>query len=182
MEIQINLQKEDWKNYQSYIEKTLPKQKKTWMDSFWVNMFVWMLLVIMFMDIFQSFSYFHWPTAISVSVFFILIFALFIFNMFKIRKAFEPLESGVFCGKHKFKFTDNGIASEGDGYEGNHSWKIVKRIERAQGMIMIYLDTAYAYVFPESKLDNPDEFYSFISEQYSNVTSQSSRPPTSAAD
>jgi hypothetical protein len=36
-------------------------------------------------------------------------------------------------------------------------------------MIMIYLDTAYAYVFPESKLDNPDEFYNFITEQYSNV-------------
>jgi hypothetical protein len=85
-----------------------------------------MVVAIVFMSIFQSFSHFHLPTAISVAVFFILIFALFIFNMFKIRKAFEPLENGVFCGKHKFTFTDKGIASEGDGYEGNHSWEIVK--------------------------------------------------------
>lgn len=182
MEIQINLQKEDWKIYQSYIEKELPKQQKTWMDSFWVNIFVWMVIAIIFMTIFQSFSHFHWPTAISVAIFFILIFALFLVNMFKIRKAFEPLENGVFCGSHKFTFTSKGIASKGKGYEAYHSWEIVKNIERVSGMILIYLDTAYAYVFPESKLDYPDEFYNYISEQYSNVTNQSSRPSSSATD
>lgn len=182
MEIQISLQKEDWKRYQSYIEKAHLKQQNTWMNSFWVNMLVWMVIAIIFMTIFQNFSNFHWPTAISVAVFFVLIFAFFLFNMLKIRKAFEPLENGVFCGKHKFTFTGKGIASEGKGYEGNHSWEIVKKIERAPGMILIYLDTANAYVFPESKLDNPDELYNFISEQYSNVTSQSNRPPSSAAE
>ncbi|MDY6857430.1 MAG: hypothetical protein SWO11_22540 [Thermodesulfobacteriota bacterium] len=38
-------------------------------------------------------------------------------------------------------------------------------------MIRIFLDTALAYVFPEAKLENPDEFYRYISEQYStNIT------------
>jgi len=171
MEIQINLQKEDWKLYQSYIEKELPKQQKTWVDSFWVNVFVWMVMGIIFMTIFQNLSHFHWPTATLVAIFFVLISALFFFNMFKIRKAFEPLENGTFCGSHKFTFTPEGIASEGKGYEGHHSWEIVKKIERAPGMILIYLDKAYAYVFLESKLDNPDEFYNYISEQYSNVKS-----------
>jgi hypothetical protein len=174
MELQINLQKKDWKHYQSYIEKELPKQKKTWVDSFWVNMFIWMVVAIIFMTIFKKFSYFHWPTAISVAIFFVLMIVLFIFNMLKIRKLFEPLENGVFCGSHKFTFTDKGIASEGKGYEGHHSWKVVKKIERAPGMILIYLDTTYAYVFPESKLENPDEFYNYISKQYSNVTKTSS--------
>jgi hypothetical protein len=182
MEIQITLQKEDWKLYQSYIEKALPKQQKTWMDSFWINLFVWMGLAMVFMAIFQSFSHFHWPTAASVAIFFVLIFVLFLFNMFKIRKAFEPLESGIFCGRHKFTFTSDGIITEGKGYEGHHSWEIVKKIERAPGMILIYLDKVYAYVFPESKLDDPDEFYNYISEQYSNVTNQSSRRPSSTAD
>lgn len=182
MEIQIDLQKEDWKLYQAYLEKELPKHHKTWMDSFWVNLFGWMVIAIVFMTVFQQNSNFHWPTAISVAVFFVLISAIFFFNMLKIRKAFEPLESGVFCGSHKFTFSSEGIASEGNGYNGCHSWEIVKKIERSSGMILIYLDKVYAYVFPETKLDNPDEFYQFISEQYSNVTSQSSRPPSSAAD
>lgn len=182
MEIQINLQKEDWKLYQSYIEKELPKKQKTWMDSIWVNMFVWMVVAIVFMTILRNISHFHWPTAASVAIFFVLISALFFFNIFKIRKAFEPQESGTFCGSHRFIFSGEGIASKGKGYEGRHSWEIVKKIERAPGMILIFLDTAYAYVFPESKLDNPDKFYNYISEQYSNVTSQSSRPPSSASD
>lgn len=167
MEIKINLQKEDWRRYQSYIGKALPNNRKTWMDSFWVNMFVWMVVGIVFMTIFRKFSHFHWPTAVSVAIFFVIISALYFFNCVKIRKAFEPLESGTFCGDHKFTFSSKGIASEGEGYEGCHSWRIVKNIERASGMILIYLDTAQAYVFPESKLDNPDEFYNYISGQYS---------------
>lgn len=33
-------------------------------------------------------------------------------------------------------------------------------------MILIFLDTAYAYVFTESKLEHPEKFYSQINEQY----------------
>lgn len=182
MEILIDLQKEDWKRYQAYIEKELPKRQKIWMDSFWVNLIIWMVMAIVFMVIFQTFRYFHWPTAISVTTFFVLISAFFFFNVFRIRKAFEPLESGTFCGIHKFTFSDHGVASEGKGYKSHHSWEVVKRVERAPGMILIYLDKVYAYVFPESKLDSPEEFYQYISELHSNVTSQSSRPPSSAAD
>jgi len=181
MEIQITLQKEDWKQYQGYIEKELPKHLKTWMDSTWINMLIWMVIAFVFMSIFNQHSTFHWPTAISVGVFFIIIWALFIFNMFKVRRAFEPSEQGTFCGSHQFSFDDHGISSEGMGYKGTHSWEVVKKIERAQGLIMIYLDTAYAYVFPESKLNDPDGFYKYISERHSNVTSQASGTPKPGA-
>lgn len=169
MEIQITLQKEDWKLYRGYIEKELPKHLKTWMDGFWVNMLSWILVSFVFMSIFNKYSEFHWPTAISLGVFFIIISALFFFGMFKIRRAFEPSEDGMFCGDHLFTFDDYGVKSQGKGYESFHSWEVVKKIERAQGMVMIYLDTAYAYVFPESKLNDPDGFYNFISDRYSNV-------------
>ncbi|TKB05668.1 YcxB family protein [Desulforhopalus sp. IMCC35007] len=181
MEIQVTLQKEDWKLYQSYIEKELPKHLKTWMDSFWVNMLIWMVIAFGFLLIFNQYSSFHWPTAISVGAFFISISALFLFNMFKIRKAFEPSDEGTFCGNHTFIFDEHGINSEGEGYKGIHSWAIVKKIERVQGMILIYLDTAYAYVFPESKISDPDGFYNYISEQHSKVTSQASGTPKSGA-
>jgi len=44
----------------------------------------------------------------------------------------------------------------------------MQKIERAQGMIIIYLDTVFGYVFPESKLDDPDGFYKYISEHFKN--------------
>jgi len=181
MDIQITLEKEDWKRYQSYIERELPKHLKTWMNSFWVNMLVWMIIAFIFMSIYRQFTSFHWPTAISVGIFFILIAALFFLNLFKIRKAFEPSEKGSFCGEHFFKFTDQGIESKGSGYKGSHSWAIVKKVERVQGMILIYIDTAYAFVFPESKLIDPDGLFKYISERYSNVTNQASGTPKSGA-
>ena len=36
-------------------------------------------------------------------------------NMYRIRKAFESLEVGVFFGCHELTFTEDGIASEGKG-------------------------------------------------------------------
>jgi hypothetical protein len=182
MEIQIELEKEDWKKFQSYIAKEIPKQYKTWMDSFWVNVIIWMVVAFVFMSIFKKFSDFHGPTAISVAVFFVLIFALFIFSAIRIRKAFEPLASGIFCGRHHFTFSSEGISSKGKGYEAFHSWEIVKKVERAPGMILIYLDKAYAFMFPEAKLAEPDGFYQYISEQFSKVKDQSSQAPASAAD
>lgn len=181
MEIQITLEKEDWKKYQSYIEREFPKRFKTWMDSFWLNLLIWMVIAFVFMSIYTKVTTFHWPTAISVGVFFVLIAALFIFNMLRIRKAFEPSEKGTFCGKHDFRFTDHGIESEGDGYRGCHSWEIIKKVERAQDMILIYIDTVYAFVFPEAKLTDPEMLFSYISERYSNVTNQAGGTPQSGA-
>ena len=173
MDIEINLDKQDWRNYQSYVERELSKHHRTWMDSFWVNVIVWFVVAFSFMFIFQQKSNFHWPSAISAAIIFVLIFMVFIFNIYKMKKAFEPSANGVFCGKHKFTFTENEIISEGKGYTGQHSWEIVQRIEKSRGMVLIFIDTAYAFVFPESKLENPEEFYNYVVEQLSNVTSGS---------
>jgi hypothetical protein len=173
MEIEIDLQKEDWKKYQSYIERELPRRHKTWLDNFWVSFFVWTFMTIIFMMIYRSFTYFHWPTATFVATCFIFISALFFFNIYKARLAFEPLDAGAFCGTHKFVFSEQSIISEGKGYDARHSWMIVKRVERAAGMILIYMDTAFAFVFPESKLSDPDKFYQFIMDQFSRAKNQS---------
>lgn len=66
MDIQIKLEKEDWKKYQNYIERELPKQLKSWTDSFWVNLIFWMVTSFIFMVIYRQFTTFHWPTAILV--------------------------------------------------------------------------------------------------------------------
>lgn len=163
MEIEITLEKEDWRRFQSYIEKQLWKQQKNWTDGFWVNIVFWALMAALLMKFFHRFSEFHWPSGLFVFVIFGLIAIMYFYKANKLRRAFEPMESGGFCGKHKFVFTDEEILSEGEGYQGRHAWKIVKRVERGNGMILVFLDTIHAYVFPEGKLTEPDEFYEYVS-------------------
>jgi len=168
MEISIILEKKDWKLFQANLEKELPKTIKSKTNSFWFNLILWAVLALVFLSIFHNISQIHWPTAGFVSVFFILFNGLFFFNLSKIRKAFEPSQNGVFIGKHNFVFNEEGIKSKCQGYEGYHSWSIVKKIDRVNNMILIYLDTAYAYIFPENQLDDPDQFYQYINEQFKN--------------
>jgi len=55
------------------------------------------------------------------------------------------------------------------GYEASHRWSVVKRIERANGMILIYLDTACAYVLPENKLEDPSRLFNYLNEEYKKI-------------
>lgn len=169
MEILIKLELEDWNLFQLHLEKELPKTIKSWTNSFWFNIILWAVISFIAMSIFHNISQIHWPTVGFTSIFFILFFGLFIFNLSKLRKAYAPSENGVFIGEHKFIFNEEGIKTTGQGYEGSHNWSVVKKIDRVNNMILIYLDTAYAYVFPENKLENPDQFYNYINEQYKKI-------------
>jgi len=169
MDISIKLEVKDWYQFQSYLEKAIPKTAKSWTNSFWFNLVLWAVLAFFFMTIFQNTGEVHWPSAGVASAFFIFMFILFIFNLNKFKRACAPSENGVFVGEHRFVFDEEGIKSKGQGYEASHSWSLVQRIERTNGMILIFLDTAYAYVFPETKLKNPEEFYNYINEQYEKI-------------
>ena len=84
-----------------------------------------------------------------------------------------PLKEGTLVGRHEFVFDENGIHSEGKGYKSFHSWKIVKSVRYEKGIIMIFLDKAYAFIFPDDQLDNPDDFYMRINQLHAKyVTSQ----------
>lgn len=178
MEIEINLEKEDWRRYQSYIEKQLWTQRKDWAEALWVNIIVWALIAALLITLFQSFSDFHWPSGLFVFAIFVLITVIYFHKVYKLRKAYEPMEGGIFCGKHKFVLTDEEILSEGEGYQGRHAWKIVKRVERGNGIILIFLDTIHAYIFPEGKLANADEFYEYVSWQFREARQADGLVPT----
>lgn len=168
MQININLDKRDWQKFQDHIGKELSKNTKTLSSTSWANISVWVLLVAIFIVLLNYIDNFDWQTALVVSIFFICIFTVFILTLMQMKKAFEPGDRGIFCGEHEFVFDEQGISSKGSGYTAKHSWSIVKRIERVSGMILIYFDTAYAFVFNETKLADPDAFYKAISEFYSN--------------
>ena len=172
MQIEIDLDQSDWSRYQTFVEKTLPAESKKMPSKRWMNILLW-ALTILFLVALNFIERFDWPTATFVSLVFISFFAALVVQLKDVRKAFEPAPDGVFCGRHKFTFTNEGIASSGRGYHGLHSWKLVKKVVRAEGMILIFLDTIFAYVLPESKLPNPDELYEYVTRQHRAALAQS---------
>ncbi len=176
MEIQLTLDKEDWKAFQKYLTKVISKTHAKPINGFWGNLASWIVFAVVFLYIAKSQYIFHWSTAAFMLLLFFMVAAIFFASMNKMRKAFEPSDSGIFCGTHKFTFSDDGIASEGKNYKGHHSWETVQKVESVPGMILIYLDTAYAYVFPKVKPAAPDEFYTYVSEKFAKVTNQQMQP------
>jgi YcxB-like protein len=167
MEIVITLDKEDWRKFSQYFWRKLAKESRSFKNDFWLSFIVGGILGMILIFAFPDLKEIHWPSAGVATAFFVFIVAVYFFKLIKFRKACEPSGEGTFVGEHEFIFDDQGIQTQGRGYESRHAWSVVKGIERAQGMVLIYYDTAMALVFPENKLNNPDEFYSFIDEKYS---------------
>jgi len=181
MEITLNLDVNDWEYFQSHIESKLSKTSKSYVSSFFVNMIVWAIIAIAILSLFHSSEGIHWPTASSVTVLFVSIFIVLIFNTRKLKKAFAPSKEGAFVGQHQILINDKGITTHGKGYTCTREWSTVKNIEITEKMLFLYLDTAYALVFPLGKLDNPNDFYQFIMDKYNkslNLTGAKDAPPS----
>ena len=83
---------------------------------------------------------------------------LFILNIIRLQKALAPSTHGTFIGKHHFVFNKDGIHSEGKGYRSFHEWNTVKSVERENGVIMCFIDTALAFILPEDQISDPNDF------------------------
>ena len=170
MEITITLDKEDWRKFAGYLWCAIPRESRSCSKGFWFGLYYWMIASFATMLMYKLVNGFHWPTAGVASVLFVFVLLFFFLNYKRNKKLFEPSAEGAFVGKHKFIFDGKGIQLEGKGYESKYAWSAIRKVERAQSMILIYIDTAMVFVFPEAKLDRPDEFYNFITEQYSKST------------
>lgn len=168
MEFKLELGKEDWRNFNTYLCKKLSMKNKTLFDNFFVSVFVWMIIGFVIIFTIKKFGGVHWPTAAITSLVFMFLYLVIFYKNKKIQAGFEPMDNGSFCREHTYKFSEEGISTE----DGTISWDLILQIERAQGMIMLYMDTAFALIFPEHKLEHPDKFYDYISALRSNVTKQ----------
>lgn len=171
MEILINLDKEDWRKAIGYLGCEIPRANRSFGKDFWFGFLYMMVAGFSAVLMYKFVNGFHWPTAGVSFVLLVFILVFFCLNYKRNKKAFEPSDEGTFVGEHKFIFDEKGIQLRGKSYESKYAWSAIKKIKRVQGMILIYHDTANALIFPENKLSNPDEFYNFITEQYSKATS-----------
>lgn len=164
MEVLITYEKEDWAAFQAYLEREIPKSVKTPWDGFWVNLIVWAGIGAGTMAAFQYVVDFHWPSGLFVAAIFGVISVLHLRYLRRIKNGFAPSENGNFLGAHKFKFSDQGVEAEGDGYKAFHEWSVVQEIVRENGLIMLFVDTSSALIFPEAKIANPEYLYNYAME------------------
>ncbi|WP_448546444.1 hypothetical protein [Thalassotalea fusca] len=160
MEVKIKLSVKDWESYQSFLGSEAPRK---YYSGWWltlINAVVWFLGVVIVMATVDTISSFHWPTAITVCVLFLLIIVNHLINRPRVLLAsFAPDIEGSFCGTHYFRLTDESIIAKSDGYTSEHSWFLFKRIVRSHGLVMLFIDTANAFIFPESELADAEAFY-----------------------
>lgn len=170
MQITLKTSQDDWFAFNQHILTQRPKTHRTWLDNPWIMTPCWVVLALLLLFIFGLNDHFHAPTALAVSIYLVVFIGALILNAKLKQQAFAPDPQGTFVGEHTFVFDETGIASSGDGYHAQHAWRLVKKIERIsqrvsnsdRKLILVYLDTCFAYIFPESQLENPDDFYQQI--------------------
>jgi len=162
MEIEIQLEKKHWMKFNKFVQKHRQKDLKGFKGGFFSNLAIWLILTLIFIGLFRTVQVWHWPTAIFVMTLFIAIIILFLWNMYSLQSSLMPSELGTFVGNHRFVFNEDGIHSEGKGYKAYHDWSVIKSVERNDDIIILFLDTAYGFLFPEDQLENPTEFINMV--------------------
>ena len=158
VEIDIDLRKEDWFSFVKYLQRKKQRGLKGLFTGFWGNMILWCILTLIFMFLFNRLEKFHYPTAIFMFVLFLAVFGTFLLRMAKLQKALAPSENGIFIGKHHFRFNKNGIFAEGQNAKSHYQWEAILSVVYEEGMVLLFVDTAHAMVFPERQIGDPEGF------------------------
>ena len=166
MKFKINLTVNDWLAYQQLLSSEAPrKYLKTWF-LFIVNAVVWFLLAVIVMSTLREISTVHWPTAITISVVFLLLIFNHYINVPKLSKhAYAPKEDGAFCGSHIFELSEEEMKISSEASYSVYKWGVFKRIKQENGILALFIDTSSAVLIPLRDLENKDEIIHFLSEK-----------------
>lgn len=168
--IEIEIKLEDWTKFSNYIAKE--KTKESAKSPSHIKAFITLIfLIALSVYIFRSLNLtIDKPTAILfINIFLIYFFYFFYFswNQKKFIKTYNPLANGVILRKSYYIFDENGIDIQSDGIKTFYKWKIIEKIEFTDDIVMIYIDTAIALLFPCNQLDDVEKFINMIN-QYNN--------------
>ena len=156
----INNELSDWRLYTRYLQKRA-SQRVTKLSNK-RSLLLFSALFVVTLWTFLHVDYVHMPSIVAACAVSITFFTILIINMFRMAKDYEPAEDGIFVGEKHYVLNEQGIATKSEGYKGVCEWSCVKSVERNSGLIMVFLDSAYAYLFPEAQLDASDEVYEYV--------------------
>lgn len=166
MEISLTLTQQDWLRYQLYLEKNLPSRTLSrLLGGGYVVLGALAVLLALWLD-----------SICLVNIAFVLGFllaflALWALGISQARKAYFPIPGGAFCSQHRFVFDQQGIHTESDGSSSYTSWRKINRVEHTDEMIMLFLDTAYAFILPCNQLQDPNALLRLIENYWTQADS-----------
>lgn len=159
MNIKIKYEKSDWKAFRKCLKGMISTPRRSLLDRIVPAIAFWMVMGIIATFYYEKVTMFHIPTAILSIV---LMMAVFVSQSYRVKrrlKFYEPSENGDFLGEHEFQFEETSFKTISRSSECQYKWDVVLKIERAEGMIMLFVDSARAFILPENQLDNPDDIY-----------------------
>ena len=159
MDIEIKLTRDHWNEFNRFVNKLRAKQINILFGSFWLNLIAWCVLVLIIMILYGlTKRRIDAPTAELLFFIFFILFMFFALVLYKHIKALAPSEKGLLLGTHYFIFDEKGIHSKGKGYESFHQWSTVIDIEVSKKLVILFLDTIYAFIIPIDQLDDHKSF------------------------
>jgi len=162
MEFEIDLTVADWHRFNRYVERRKQKDIKGVVGGFRSHLLLLAILIPLFTVLFLYVKTIHWPSVIFTGTVFSVIVILVVLHLHRLQQALAPSPEGPFVGHHHFIIDAGGIHTRGHGYRSFHEWDSVKTVEREKGLIMLFFDTAMAFIFPEDRLSAPDEVFNEI--------------------
>jgi len=164
MNLTININLQDWKLFQQFHHSQLINRSRSKTIEFFVNLVLWAFIGFVFMAAFNQLSHFHWPSALSVFIFAATMYFLSTLKYKKLMKSYEPSDNGTLIGEHTFTINEKGISSKGKYYNCLHDWSAIKHIMQTNELVIIYIDTMNAFIFPKKEISDPNSFYNHLIE------------------
>ena len=172
MEAAINLGLKEWNDFNYYLEQSFADQSKTNWMAILSRVLLWFLIAFIFLITFQLRLT---PQLVPVAVVAGLAAASYLLQSIRVQKIialFTPSATGTFCGPVKFYFGQQKLEIVGEGHGGHINWTSVKKIEKDENLIMIFIDTAMAYVLPVEQLHDPEALYLYALERWQEANTQ----------
>lgn len=155
---------EDLALFRSFMEKHIEGKVSAYFNKFWIKATEWLIIglaIIVGINLSDQFDY---PTAIYVSLVFMCISIYFWLLRIKKHEFTYSRSEEDFVGLSEFEINELGVKQERHNFRAFLCWTLIKRIVRANGLIMLFTDSNNAIIFPERKLEDPNAFYEYCVE------------------
>lgn len=166
MEILIKLDITDWNTFQKHMKQSIVKAAQAQKTVARLRSNIASLLIVAAAVVYFDYFGIHWATAIFSLAIYTYFYALRRAYSTAARRINSPLENGHFFEQRKITFNATGVTTKSKNHQEIVDWAGIRRIERANGLILIFIDTIQCIVLPEHRLKDPDLLYNFISSNH----------------
>lgn len=143
MKVSIRLTVADWRKFLRFASAYALQSQPQRLSSFWKNFVAWVVIALVMVYSMDSLRAFHPPTATWVATIFVLLIAVYGYQIFRIQRGMEPAPDGMLCAEHTYTFSDSGISAEDLHYRSEYQWDAVRDLVRNEDMIFLFLDRSF---------------------------------------